>query len=113
MSKFEEDIIIDHLGQLNKYLGVWWSWHKNNDGEIYLKYEEMTNREARKFQSPGYPGKELTKNPHGPTNIDEYQSIIKQLLYFATQIAPNMSNAIQDLFLHILNPRREHWKTIA
>jgi hypothetical protein len=55
---------------LNKYLGVWWIWKTDANGEIYMvaimpkmveeiveKYNNDADRVAKNGGRPGFPGK--------------------------------------------------------
>jgi Reverse transcriptase (RNA-dependent DNA polymerase) len=35
--KMKERLNIEELGDLKKLLGIWWTWHKDKNNEIYLK----------------------------------------------------------------------------
>jgi hypothetical protein len=35
--KIKERLNIEELGDLKKHLGIWWTRHKDNNNEIYLK----------------------------------------------------------------------------
>ena len=104
--KVQEKYNIEILGKLKKHLGIWWNWKKDNLGNTILEatmpkmeqeiqdaYKNHTNREAREFKTPGYPGKTLQKHEGEPQDIDEYRSIIGKLLYYMTKVTPEMSNA--------------------
>jgi hypothetical protein len=43
----------------------------------------------------------------------EYQSIIGQILYYTTKIAPAMAYAVRELSSHMSNPNEDHWKALG
>jgi hypothetical protein len=52
----------------------------------------------------------LTKNTGELKDLDNYMSIVGKILYFATKVAPEISNAARDLASHLSNPGDEHWR---
>ena len=123
---FEQHLKIERLGQIRKHLGVWWTFHEDEDGEIYLKadmedmrkdiiekYEKTRGQKVSPSQTPGNPNQHLKKNTGDPIMRTEYQSIIGQVLYYATKIAPPMANAVRELASHMSNPGEEHWKALG
>jgi hypothetical protein len=123
---FEKHLKIERLGTIRKHLGVWWTFCEEDTGEIYLKasmedmrndiinnYEKITGQSARPNQTPGNPGIQLKKNQEEPVMLTEYQSLVGQLLYFTTKIAPPMANAVRELSSHMSNPSEDHWKALG
>jgi Reverse transcriptase (RNA-dependent DNA polymerase) len=116
---------ISDLGKLKKHLGVWYDWRTSDDGETYIvasmkkleeeivkKFESVTERTARLVNTPGYPGKYLTKNEGDPVDIENYRSIVGKIMYYATKIAPDVCNAARELAQHLSSPGEEHWKAM-
>ena len=81
--------------------------------DIIKNYERVTGTVASPNQTPGYPNQQLPKNDGDPLMRTEYQSIIGQILYYATKIAPPMANAVRELSSHMSNPGKEHWKALG
>ena len=117
---------IDKLGQVRKHLGVWWTFQEDEDGEIYLKadmedmrkdiiskFEEARGKTVPSYQTPGYTNQLLKKNLGNPLQRTEFQSVLGQLLYYTTKIAPPMVNAVRELSSHMSNPGEEHWNAMA
>ena len=122
---FERHLKIDRLGQVRKHLGVWWTFHTDSHGDLYLKadmedmrkeiiqkYEDATGKPVGSYQTPAMLNYQLRKNDGEPIKRTEYQSILGQLLYYTTKIAPPMSNAVRELSSHMSNPSKEHWKAM-
>ena len=123
--EFENHLKIDRLGQVRKHLGVWWSFHVDSNEDLYLKaemedmrkaiiqkFEEVLGVPVGSYQTPASATQQLTKNGGEPVKRTEYQSILGQLLYYTTKIAPPMSNAVRELSSHMSNPSEEHWKAM-
>ena len=121
----ERKFNIERLGQLKKHLGVWWTWKKDLKGKKYLvanmpkmieeigaKYLEATGKVAKSAPTPGYPGKVLKKHQGQPEKLDAYRSIVGKIMYYATKIAPEVSNAVRELASHLTNPSEDHWKAL-
>jgi hypothetical protein len=66
--KTKERFNIEELGDLKKHLGIWWTWHKDNNNEIYLKatmpkmvkeiqekFEMATKKKPKVATTPGFP----------------------------------------------------------
>jgi hypothetical protein len=112
---------IEKLGQLRKHLGIWWNWHTTSNGETYLtasmpqmiqeikeKFVSATNRQPKAAATPGLPGKTLTKHLGEPIKLDDYRSLVGEIMFYTTKIAPELSNAARELASHLSNPSEEH-----
>ena len=84
-NKVEERFTIERLGQLRKHLGIWYDWKEDNKGEQYLvasmpnmvkdikqAFKATTGRLAAISNTPGTPGKVLSKNNQSPLHQAEY-----------------------------------------
>jgi hypothetical protein len=80
--------------------------------EISAAYENAKKEKARPAQTPGYPGKTLSKNEGDPVMLDEYKSIVGKILYCTTKMASDIGNAARELATHLSNPNEEHWKAL-
>ena len=122
---FERYLKIDRLGQVRKHLGVWWTFHVDSNDDLYLKadmedmrkeiidkFEGVTGKPVGSYQTPAMSNQQLRKNLGEPIKRTDYQSILGQLLYYTTKIAPPMSNAVRELSSHMSNPSDEHWKAM-
>ena len=123
--EFEKHLKIDRLGQVRKHLGVWWTFHVDSNEDIYLKaemedmrrdiikkFEDVIGGPVGSYQTPASATQQLTKNDGEPVRRTDYQSILGQLLYYTTKIAPPMANAVRELSSHMSNPNKEHWKAM-
>jgi len=121
----EKRFKIEKLGRLKKHLGTWWNWHKDKKGETYLsasmpkmiqdikvKFEQATGKPAKTAPTPGFPHQMLRKNTGQVHRLDDYRSIVGKIMYYATKLAPEISNAARDLASHLSNPGLEHWKAL-
>jgi hypothetical protein len=44
--------------------------------------------------------------------FDAYRSIVGKIMYYATKIAPDISNTARELAGHLSNPGTEHWRSL-
>jgi hypothetical protein len=100
---FESELKIERQGQLKKHLGIWYNWKKDITGKTYLesdvpkmvkeiceKYHQATGKRAKKFSTPGAPGKALKKNERKMIDIASYCSIVGKIMYYTTKMAPHI-----------------------
>ena len=124
-SMIEKRFKIEKLGKLKKHLGIWWEWKLDKKGNKYLvgkmpnmvkeigdKFEAATGKRAKRYATPGAPGKTLRKNQGPMIDLDNYRSIVGKIMYYATKIAPDVSNAARELATHLSNPGTEHWRAL-
>lgn len=45
--------------------------------------------------------------------LDEYRSLVGNLIYYTIKIAPECANAIREMLQHMSNPGLEHWKAMS
>jgi hypothetical protein len=115
---------IEKLGKLKKHLGIWWEWHKEGNQtylsasmdkmieDIRIKFKAAVGRDAKLASTPGFPGQMLTKNIGDSVMLDEYRSLVGKIMYYATKIGPDISNAARDLATHLSSPGNAHWKAL-
>ena len=121
----EKRFKIERLGRLKKHLGIWYEW-KEEDGEtvieasmpqlikdIIKKYEEVTQKPAKNYSTPGTPGKTLMKHQGQPKDIDNYRSLVGKIMYLTTKLAPELSNASRELASHLSCPNDDHWLALG
>jgi Reverse transcriptase (RNA-dependent DNA polymerase) len=108
-------------GKLSKFLGVSYEWRDDGTLRIhqddYMKdivesYEKIFGQ-VKIFDSPGYPGKTLTRNEGDTVRISEYRSILGKLMFAMKKTYPEVSNAVRELASFMDNPNDEHWKSLA
>ncbi len=117
--------IIDILGDLNKHLGIWWKWKREQNGELCMiatmphmtediikSFTEATGKAPKKALTPGYPGTVLKKYEGTPKLHEQYRSIVGKILYLMTKVGPDLSNAARELSAHLSSPGEEHWKAL-
>jgi hypothetical protein len=80
--------------------------------EISGKFEKARGKPAKVYATPGAPGKTLRKNEGTMIDIDGYRSIVGKIMYCATKIAREISNAVRELAGHLSNPEEDHWKAL-
>jgi hypothetical protein len=102
----QETYPIERLGWLKKHLGVWYNWKKDEQGryieaqmpgmvkDIIDKYTKATGKPPKHYDTPGAPGKTLKKNQGPAVNLEDYRSIVGKIMYYATKLCPDISNAV-------------------
>jgi hypothetical protein len=118
---------ITELGQLNKYLGLWYEWGRDKNGpfvkarmndmakaiiDYYEKYVGLTIKEAK---TPGFPGTTLTKSTDEQAegiDTDKYRSLVGKIMYYVVKIAPGCANAVRELSQFMSLPTAEHWEAM-
>jgi len=127
-AEFSKHLKIKVLGKLKKHLGVWWEWLRDPDsGEIYLKatmqkmlkeikdaYVDATGQTPKPWAMPACPGESLMKVTEEEEEVKstQYGSIVGKLMYCMTKVAPDISNAVQELARQMIKPMVEHWKVL-
>ena len=122
--KVMERFNITDLGLLKKHLGVTYEWGTDENGD-YVKaemrknaekfidcYEEMFDKNVKIASTPGFPGKCLTKNEGEVVMLDEYRSLVGQIMFYMVKVGPDVANAARELAKHMTNPGEEHWKSM-
>jgi hypothetical protein len=118
---------IDILGKLKKHLGVWWTWHKDKDGNTYLEADMKKMRldiiesfekarpdiKLKNYSTPATPGTTLKKNEGKIIQESDYRSVVGKALYLTTKVAPELCNACRELSTHLSSPSDEHWKELG
>ena len=127
MQKFKKKYNITELGRMKKHLGMWYEWKKDDEGEPYVKvtmdemldeiiekFEKVIGKEVKIQNTPGYPGKFLTKlkDENKKLRQEDYRSIIGKTLYYVNKMDTACSNAIRELTQHLEAPGEEHWKAL-
>ena len=126
MKKIEKRFKITKEGVIKKHLGAYYEWKVDEKGrhvcectmdkkvqELVMKYEKHTKSVAKKYESPGRPGENLSKWEGEPINIDAYRSITGLAMFFGTKMGPKPSNAIRSISRFMSNPGKDHWKAIG
>ena len=86
-------------GVISKHLGVHYEWSTNADGKRYCKatmgkkvdaavvmYEAHLNKEVRTHRTPGIPNMQLVKHDCDPVDINQYRSLVGQVMFFTTKV---------------------------
>ena len=127
MDGLESRFNITRGGELKKHLGVEYVWGFDSiEGKHFVKatmdkkvracieqLEKFLGREIKIKPSPGKPNEYLQKSKdEEPVNIDEYRSLVGQIMFFTTKLCPKTGNACRALSGFMSNPSEEHWKAI-
>ena len=120
--KVKERFNITDLGKLKKHLGVNYEWGEDEYGN-YVKaemkknaekfiscYEKMFNKNVKVARTPGFPGKCLSKNEGEVIMLDEYRSLVGQIMFYMVKVGPDVANAARELAQHMSNPGEDQWK---
>jgi hypothetical protein len=59
--------------------------------------------------APAIPGKCLRKHEGKTVMLDEYILLVGKIMYYATKLVPELSNAVRELASHLSNPIEELW----
>jgi hypothetical protein len=126
MKKIEKRFKITKEGIIRKHLGAKYEWKVDEHGrricectmdkkvqELVQKYENHTKSVAKKYESPGKPGENLSKWEGDSVDINAYRSITGLAMFFGTKMGPKPSNAIRSISRFMSNPGKEHWKAIG
>jgi len=126
MTELEKRFKITRGGLLKKHLGVDYEWSVNSDGKAMCKatmdkkveamiekYEKYIGKIAKVYESPGKPHEYLGKHDGEPIDIDEYRSLVGQLMFYTTKLAPKLGNATRVLSGFMSNPGPEHWTALG
>ena len=115
---------ITDLGQLKKHLGVNYEWGTDENGDFVKAemkknaekfietYEKIFEKNVKEANTPGFPGKCLRKNQGEPVMLDEYRSLVGQIMFYMVKVGPDVANAARELAQHMTNPSEEHWKSM-
>jgi hypothetical protein len=44
--------------------------------------------------------------------MEAYKSIVGKIMYYTTNIAPELSNAVREVAGHLSHPNEEHWTAL-
>jgi hypothetical protein len=80
--------------------------------EIKEAFVQATGKQPKAAKSPGAPNAVLEKHEGDPVKLNAYRSITGKLLYYATKIGPDLSNAVRELASHLSSPGEAHWKAL-
>ena len=127
MDGLESRFKITRGGKLKKHLGVDYVWGYDEEKQKhYVKatmdkkvqasieqLEKFLKREIKVKPSPGKPNEYLRKSEdESPVDIDEYRSLVGQIMFFTTKLCPKTGNACRALSGFMSNPSKDHWKAL-
>ena len=127
MNKLETRFNITRGGKLTKHLGIDYNWGYDKEKQKYFvtatmdkKVQNMINqlerflhKDIKVKRSPGKPNEYLQKEENEDNiNIDEYRSLVGQIMFFTTKLFPKTGNACRALSGFMSCPTRTHWKAI-
>ena len=125
MNGIERRLKITRNGIITKHLGVEYEWRKTKYGRNFCKavmnkkieatinhYEKYIGKEVKIYRTPGIPHENLDKNDGDPIDIDQYRSLVGQIIFFSTKVGVKTGAAIRSLssFMSDLGPK--HWKAM-
>ena len=65
-------------------------------------YENYTGSDVKVQKNPGDLGTTLSKSDlEEPYNIDRYRSFVGQLMWYTTNVVPDVANTERDLAVHM------------
>jgi hypothetical protein len=121
-TRIKERFKFTNQGQLKKHLGVNYAYHRDENDDEYIvatmdklvnkvikTFEDHKGKPARKYKTPGTPGKVLEKNEGAIVDHSKYRTVVGQIMYLVTKIFPEAANAARELTRHFANPGEEHW----
>ena len=127
MDGLESRFKITRGGKLKKHLGVDYVWGYDEekqkhyvkatmDKKVQASIEQLKKflkREIKVKPSPGKPNEYLQKSEdENPVDIDEYRSLVGQIMFFTTKLCPKTGNACRALSGFMSNPSKDHWKAL-
>ena len=121
--QFQKTYKITDLGNLKRYLGIWFEWIETEDGEKIIKmhmddmatkivkeYETMIGGTIKTWNTPGYPSIKLTKADDEAEiiNVDEYRSMVGKVMYFVNKVCPVCLSITRELAKYFSCPTQKH-----
>ena len=85
---------------------------RKNAEKFIESYEKIFEKTVKKASTPGFPGKCLKKNQGEPVMLDEYRSLVGQIMFYMVKVGPDVANAARELAQHMTNPNEDHWKSM-
>jgi Reverse transcriptase (RNA-dependent DNA polymerase) len=83
------------------------------DDTLFAGERKEAGKKAKVYATAGTPGKTLRKNVGAMIGLDAYRSIVGKIMYYATNLAPEICNTVLELAGHLSNPGQDHWKTLG
>ena len=125
--KLKQEFGVVEDGQLQKLLGVRYSWEQLNDPneakvklsmedkalEIIRSYEKATGLTPKAYKTPGKPGELLEKHEEDPVRHADYRSILGKLMFYVTKISLECSFSCGQLARQMHNPGPLHWDAMG
>lgn len=127
MDGSESCFTITRGGELKKHLGVDYVWGFDVEKKKHFvkatmdkkvqaminQWEKFLGREIKVKPSPGKPNEYLQKSDvDEPVHIDEYRSLVGQVMFFTTKLCPKTVNLCRSLSGFMSNPADPHWKAL-
>ena len=81
----------------------------DNAKEIIKEYEEFKGEVSKTFKSPGTPNTVLIANNGSTVDHGQYRSILGNIMFYVTKIAPECCFTCGQLAQHMHNPGKNHW----
>jgi len=126
MDGLESRFNITRGGTISKHLGIDYVWGFDEEkgkhfvqatmdkkvGAIIDKLERVLQREVKKKPSPGKPNEYLQKSDADSVNMDEYRSLVGQIMFFTTKLCPKTGNACRALSGFMPHPTETQWRAL-
>jgi hypothetical protein len=114
---------IEKLGRLKKHLECWFEWKNDKvTTELYLEsimpklieviiinFKKATGKESKQSSVPETPGKILKKREVQQVKLDEYRSLVGEIMYCTTKLVQELSNVARESASYLSSPGEEHW----
>ena len=110
MNGIEKRFKITRNGIITKHLGVEYEWWRTNYGRNFCKafmnkkieatinhYKKYIGKEVKIYRTPGIPHENLENNDGDPIDIDQYRSLVGQIIFFSTKVGVKTGVTIRSL----------------
>ncbi|MGL5814547.1 MAG: reverse transcriptase domain-containing protein, partial [Aeromonas sp.] len=126
---FEQELgkrlVIDFMGDLSYYLGVFYEWgrtadgrltvHCSQEGHIHRMLEQFNLSTAHAVRTPFRSGHIIDRNLHDgqppeskPTLVKDYQSLVGGLNWISLSTRPDITGSVCLLATYLHNPSQGH-----
>jgi hypothetical protein len=125
--KVREKFSITDLGRMKGFLGLWYEWERDENGPfvkasmnelaetIVGDYEKHVGRSIKEAKTPGFPGTTLQNGEDDQAKgieTEKYRSLVRNIMYYVTNIAPDCANAARELSQYLGKPTQGHWRAL-
>ena len=121
-----QEFTIKDLGLLNKHLGIWYEFGRDEAGSYYdlsMKgfadsliedYGKYIGKEVQRYETPAYGRESICKGQEEEDAIDpdKYRSFVGRAMWFVRKVRPGACNAIRELATYMQKPVKQHWRAL-